>query len=439
MPIAPIELRIEGTDAGAQQALSRTQQAVGGLNRELQVTGNLFRSQFSAQMFVQALRAATDNVDSLAQSLGGLDAETARFSGSLANMGVSAAISPMLALGQAVGLLSSNLSAVAIAYRQVADAQKGIGSEDQGLFGAMFNFQIKTEGQRGAAQASRAAWHGEAEKRLQDAIREQKLKNESPQDRILRMQQEFEDFRAGKGSNYKPSAKEIELAESLMYEKLAKDIEAVEQADAQRERDKQQAMEKTARLAQQEQEKKKRAEDELQRTIREWEQDNLRDYEDGQKDRQRAELKRIEAGARAELKRQQDLESDASQRAAKAEANAQQFEAGAADAKAWAKLPPGEALRRRREQRRAARREQLDERALEKRIGGAMEKAEHGGNLSSREVEALEFAAARQRAQSARADAVQAKADEAAAAKNIAAIKTQLETLSSAVTALLGI
>ena len=186
-------------------------------------------------------------------------------------------------------------------------------------------------------------------------------------------------------------------------------------------------------------EKKLRDEAELQRNIQKWQQDNLRDYEDGQREAERLEKRRIENGLRAELKRQQDLESDASQRAAKAEANAQQFEAGAADAKAWAKLPPGEALRRRREQRRAARREQLDERALEKRIGGAMEKAEHGGNLSSREVEALEFAAARQRAQSARADAVQAKADEAAAAKNIAAIKAQLETLSSAVTALLGI
>jgi hypothetical protein len=203
---APVQLRIEGDAASAQQALADTDRALGRLNKNVAMAGQLFRSQFSAQMFAQALGQATRHVGDLAQSFGGLKKETADFAGSMANIGVSAAVSPMLALGQAAGLLAENMSKVAGAIKDVQTAQQAIGSEQQGFFGALFNFQIKTGAQRGAAGAGREAWHAAEQARLAAQVQAAALKQESPQDKILRLNQEFEDYKAGKGAAFKPNA-----------------------------------------------------------------------------------------------------------------------------------------------------------------------------------------------------------------------------------------
>jgi hypothetical protein len=398
MPIAPIELRIEGTDAGAQQALAQTERAVGRLNQEVRLSSSLFRATFSAEAIGSQIRILARDIGELASAVSGANKETGAFVEAQAQaVGALLAGNPFAALAAEARVLTQEVVALGVAYKELADAREKNSIRDTSGGG----FQIDA----GAAQVVNltARLNAMARDDEQGAARRQaeaELTQEMKiQAKLIQDQMEMKRLTAGYAAAIREAAREEAAAA----------------------------------------EKKLRDEAEMQRTIRNWEQANLRDYEDGQKDRQRAEQKRIEAGARAELKRQEDLESDASQRAAKAAALAQQFEAGAADAKEWAKLPPGEALRRRRAQAQSARREQAEERALEKRIQTAMEKEQRGAYLSSREKEALNFNRARNAARDAREAAADAKAEEAQAAKNIAAIKTQLETLSSAVTALLGI
>lgn len=425
---APVEIKLTGDDAGAVQAIRKTESALGGLSKQVTLTGGLFRSQFSAQQIGAALQQAAGNVDRLSQAIGGLSREQGAFAGSMAQMSVSLATgNPFAALAEASGALLANLTLVVEATKDFDREMKRIGAEGsygwlELIPGVGGKGSIKTgPADKAAANAAgqaigdarRNAEAEEARKRLEA---EQKIVEDFKRE-IRRAEMDETEFlideQRRRLANFKGTVEQeffLRQAVQANIDKIEADAAAKRMAREQQEEERRQQLLDQAREKDQ-QRAAKRAEDERRLAEAQTEQ---------HRDMIRARLGQLRGQGGAA----QDMLGEL-------RVNLGQAQGAEEAARARAMMPAGELIRQGQAKARAERQAAREAQELEDRIANARERQRRGGRLDSRQQAALDFAAARDARAAAEAAVKKQQQD-------IAKIEATLVQLNARLDKLLG-